>query len=254
MMISIKVYALTAGLLLGIFMANAQQLTPQAMNSGGSSMSGAGITLDMSIGELAVMPFQAGNIGLEQGFQHHFPVSSILPVTGLQLEVTRLDDRKARLVWSTQQEWQNKGFVIERKRILQSNFDSIGFVAAATADGNSDQPRQYSFTDGDAGNDKSFYRLRQVDLDGKEHISAVVMLAAVEELKHSIKAWPVPARGPVMVQSLDANPQSIQLFDMQGRLLGQWNLLPGQTISLPAQKPGTYLFKSRQLTQKLVWQ
>ena len=253
-MISIKVYALTAGLLLGIFMANAQQLTPQAMNSGGSSMSGAGITLDMSIGELAVMPFQAGNIGLEQGFQHHFPVSSTLPVTGLQFEIMRLDSRRARLRWSTQQEWQNKGFVVERKRILQSNFDSIGFVAAATADGNSDQPRHYTFTDEDAGNGKSFYRLRQVDLDGKEHISAVVLLAAVEELKPSIKAWPVPSRGPVMVQSLDANPQSIQLFDMQGRFLGQWNLLPGQTISLPAQKPGTYLIKSKHLTQKLVWQ
>jgi hypothetical protein len=254
MMISIRVYALTAGLLLGIFIANAQQLTPQTINSGGSSMSGAGITLDMSIGELAVMPFQAGNIGLEQGFQHHIPVGSTLPVTGLQLEVARLDSRRARLRWSTQQEWQNKGFVVERKRILQSNFDSVGFVAAATVDGNSDQPRHYTFTDEDAGSDKLLYRLRQVDMDGKEHISAVVLLAAVEELKPSIKAWPVPSHGPVMVQSLDSNPQSIQLFDMQGRLLGQWNLLPGQTISLPAQKPGTYLFKSRQLTQKLVWQ
>ncbi len=254
MNIAIKIITSAIGIFFLAFHINAQQLTPQVMSSGGSSMSGAGITLDMSIGELAVMPFQAGNIGLEQGFQHHFPVSSTLPVTGLQFEIMRLDSRRARLRWSTQQEWQNKGFVVERKRILQSNFDSIGFVAAATADGNSDQPRHYTFTDEDAGNGKSFYRLRQVDLDGKEYISAVVLLAAVEDLKPSIKAWPVPARGPVMVQSFDANPQLIQLFDMQGRLLGQWNLLPGQTISLPAQKPGTYLFKSRQLTQKLVWQ
>lgn len=254
MNIPIKVFAVGTVLLLCGYHTNAQHLTPQTMNSGGSRMSGAGITLDMSIGELAVMPFQAGNISLEQGFQHHFPISSTLPVTGLQLEVARLDSRRARLRWSTQQEWQNKGFVVERKRILQSNFDSVGFVAAATVDGNSDQLRHYTFTDEDAGSDKLLYRLRQVDIDGKAHLSAVVVLAASAEEKPLVRIWPVPSRGPVTVQSLDASSQSILLFDMQGRLLGQWNLLPGQTISLPVQKPGTYLLKSQNLTQKLVWQ
>ncbi len=251
---AIKVFAAGIGLLLSCILANAQQLTPQTLNSGGSRMSGAGITLDMSIGELAVMPFQAGNIGLEQGFQHHFSLNATLPVLGLQLEVLRLDSRRARLRWSTRQEWQNKGFVIERKRISQTVFESVGFVAAATVDGNSDQPRHYTFTDEDAGSDKLLYRLRQVDIDGKAHLSAVVVLAASAEEKPLVRIWPVPSRGPVTVQSLDASSQSILLFDMQGRLLGQWNLLPGQTISLPVQKPGTYLLKSQNLTQKLVWQ
>jgi hypothetical protein len=251
---SIKVGGVIALLNLCITDTMAQQLIPQTSNSGGGRFESGSVSIDFSIGELAVAPFQSGNIQLEQGFQHHFLLNSTLPVLGLELQVERLDSRKARLRWSTLQEWQNKGFVVERRKIAQPNFDSIGFVAAASTDGNSQEPNHYSFTDSDAGNDKVFYRLKQVDIDGKENISAVVVLAAANGGLPVLKAWPVPSRGPVLVQSQESNPQMIQLLDMQGRLLGQWSLLPGQTLSLPAQKPGTYLIKSKNLTQKLIWQ
>lgn len=250
----IRVLGVIVWILLIGFNSMAQQLTPQTSNSGGGRFENGSVSIDFSIGELAVTPFQAGNIQLEQGFQHHFLLNSTLPVLGLELQVERLDSRKARLRWSTLQEWQNKGFVVERQLLSQSGFDSIGFVAAASADGNSQSPSQYSFTDSDAGNDKVFYRLKQVDIDGRENLSAVVVLAAANGGLPVLKAWPVPSRGPVLVQSQDSNPQMIQLLDMQGRLLGQWSLLPGQTLSLPAQKPGTYLIKSKNLTQKIVWQ
>ena len=72
------------------------------------------------------------------------------------------------LKWQTATEVNNYGFEVERKILKQvqnDNWERIGFV---NGHGNSNSPKEYSFTDKTAENSgKYFYRLKQVDVDGQ---------------------------------------------------------------------------------------
>ena len=72
--------------------------------------------------------------------------------------------------WSTQSEVNNYGFEVQRGTGPDAGFSSIpgGFVAGH---GTTTLPRQYSFTDRNAPGGISYYRLKQLDLDGAIHYS-----------------------------------------------------------------------------------
>jgi hypothetical protein len=80
------------------------------------------------------------------------------------------------LEWETETEVDNYGFDVERKtqdaRGEMQNWKKIGFVEGY---GNSNSPKQYSFTDKNPiGGSKFQYRLKQIDTDGKFEYSDVV--------------------------------------------------------------------------------
>jgi hypothetical protein len=68
------------------------------------------------------------------------------------------------ILWSTSTEINNDYFLIEKSED-GINFTEIGTVASA---GNSQQTTEYSFTDYNTENKKLYYRLKQVDTDGKQ--------------------------------------------------------------------------------------
>ena len=72
-------------------------------------------------------------------------------------------DGEVRLNWTTATESNNYGFEVE-KRYEDTMFDSIGFVAGS---GSSTVALEYSFIDNDIIDNKIFYRLKQIDLNGE---------------------------------------------------------------------------------------
>ncbi len=72
--------------------------------------------------------------------------------------------------WETASEINNHGFEIQRS-IDGENFATIGFVKGA---GTSTQQNAYSFTDNAVDNGNYFYRLKQIDLDGKFEFSNMI--------------------------------------------------------------------------------
>lgn len=86
---------------------------------------------------------------------------------------------RVRLDWSTLSEVNNYGFYAERRGENGTVFTTVsGLIPGA---GTSTEPHQYTWTDTAANPGPNFYRLRQVDLDGKEVFSSeiVVKLSAV---------------------------------------------------------------------------
>ena len=66
----------------------------------------------------------------------------------------------------------NYGFEIERASVLPSQgWKKIGFVQGH---GNSNSPKEYSFTDVPQGGTKFQYRLKQIDTDGKFQYSTAI--------------------------------------------------------------------------------
>jgi lysophospholipase L1-like esterase len=89
-------------------------------------------------------------------------LTSALPVELSAFNV-RLNGNAAELYWRTETEVNNYGFDIERKS-ADNDFRKIGFVQG---NGNSNSPKEYSFTDKNLfGSNKFVYRLKQIDVDG----------------------------------------------------------------------------------------
>ena len=74
------------------------------------------------------------------------------------------------LKWQTATEVNNLGFDIERSS-LNNTFNKIGFVPCS---GNSNSPKNYSFTDEPSGGISFYYRLKQIDTDGKYEYSNII--------------------------------------------------------------------------------
>ena len=109
----------------------------------------------------------------------------------------RLNGKTIKLYWQTYTELNNKGFYIERAA-TGTDFSSIGFVASK-APGGSNLLLNYDFTDAGALNGNNFYRLKQVDLDGKASYSNIILLKQNIASK-GLLIYPNPAQNYVLIE------------------------------------------------------
>ncbi|NIJ52905.1 hypothetical protein FHS68_002075 [Dyadobacter arcticus] len=116
-----------------------------------------------------------------------------------------------KLSWSTAEEVNASHFIAERSADARI-FEKIGQVDAA---GNSRTRQDYALVDETPLQGTSYYRLRQVDLDGKEFIYRV---AAVRiEAAFSQTVYPNPANAGVLYLDFKGDLADLALTDMTGR-------------------------------------
>lgn len=101
-----------------------------------------------------------------------------LPVELVSFSANVVKDN-VELTWKTATELNNFGFEIERSIRNEDppkaegirNWDKIGFIKGS---GNSNSPKEYSFTDRAVATGNYFYRLKQIDHDGTFKFSGIV--------------------------------------------------------------------------------
>jgi hypothetical protein len=140
-----------------------------------------------------------------------------LPVSLTEFKAKVVGNR-AILTWSTASESNNQGFEVERS--LDGNqFSKIGFVRG---NGNSNILLSYIFPD-DNFTQTAFYRLKQVDFDGKHEYSRIVQLEKTKT--GSIKIYPNPiannANLNIELTSESKELIDITLLDISGRVIFQ---------------------------------
>ncbi len=86
-----------------------------------------------------------------------------------------LRNKKVQLNWTTTSELNNSGFEIE-KSINGKDFSSIGKIASKALNGNSTSTIDYSFEDIKLSAGNNYYRLKQMDKDGKTSISNIEVI------------------------------------------------------------------------------
>ena len=92
-----------------------------------------------------------------------------------------------KLNWSTATEINNDYFIVQKSSDAQS-FENIGIVNGY---GNSNSLKEYSFIDDSPrANEVAFYRLRQIDFDGKYSHSKILIIETKEEV--DVKIYPNP--------------------------------------------------------------
>lgn len=134
-----------------------------------------------------------------------FPVS-VTVFTASQASSSNLLD------WTTNTEFNNAGFSIERSSDAV-NFSVIGWVSAHNA---GSVITRYSFTDKQAFPGKNYYRLKQVWLDGKSGYSPVITITTSST--NSVNAYPVPVKDRLSVdyKGNAGETLSIALFNASG--------------------------------------
>ena len=146
----------------------------------------------------------------------------VLPVSLEAFSVQR-QQGNINLTWITASEINNTGFGIE-KSTDSKTWNQIDFVASKGLSGNSNLKLNYSYTDntGTTGN-LNYYRLRQVDLDGKVAYSPIRVIRA-EGQTTNIIVYPVPSHGTVNVMFDNISTKyDVSLNSVDGKLLSQWS-------------------------------
>ncbi len=168
------------------------------------------------IDEAAAAPYSIGiaNPALMQ------VVNVLLPVR-LSLFSAMLQDRRVLLRWATESETNSAGFGIERSVDGQNDWKQVGFVKSA---GNATQRQEYTFEDGPERlldeHETLFYRLRQVDVDGKHEysVSASVETRPLEGVWQLEQNYPNPFGGntDIPVSLPHPGPLSLEVLDTKG--------------------------------------
>ena len=150
------------------------------------------------------------------------PACGTLPVTITNFKGDKLSNTN-KLSWTTLTEVNNAGFEIERS-IDGTNFSSIGFIASAALTGNSSNALTYTFNDTKGFVSNSYYRLKQLDKDGKFAYSTIVLLKAnkVKELNIT-QIYPNPTRAMlhVAIESPNNDKLSLMVTDVAGKTVLQ---------------------------------
>ena len=141
-----------------------------------------------------------------------------LPVELSAIAVQRVNT-DALVTWTTASERNSKGFYVEVSTDGK-NFRDLGFVASATA--NSYQAKDYRFVDAEAGKSGNrYYRLHQVDLDGKHGFSPVRVLNFGTTSIYSastLTAYPNPFTSDlsIAVAGVSTGTAMLRLTDLAG--------------------------------------
>ena len=121
----------------------------------------------------------------------------------------------ALLKWTTASESNSQGFDIERSADGIA-WHKIGFAPSKAVNGNSSAGISYYYTDGSPQQGANYYRLKQVDRDGKFQYSEARVVKF--DADGAITVYPNPARGNIAISGLQ-DGQLIQLFGVNGQLI-----------------------------------
>ena len=182
-------------------------------------------------------------------FIDNVKVSQILPVTLTEFTGTKQGTANL-LQWRTVTEQNNRGFELQRS-INSSEFSTIGFVPTKAVNGNSTAELSYQYTDKKPFTTGSYYRLKQVDFDGKFTYSNIVFIngePVTELVLTSLYPNPTNQLLNVVLETPKAQKVQIVIADLAGKTVLQQTLqlvkgVNNKTMNVATLAKGTYIVK-----------
>jgi hypothetical protein len=173
-----------------------------------------------------------------------------LPVSLSNLKAERVGSTN-KLTWSTLTEQNNKGFELQRSND-GVNFSGIDFVNSKASNGNSNATLQYTYIDEKPFKGTSYYRLKQLDFDGRNTMSNVVFVkgSKVDNISiSSIYPNPVIHLLNLVVTTPTTEKVNFVITDLTGKMVSQQSLQLNSgdnNVQLPVASlaNGTYIIKA----------
>lgn len=172
----------------------------------------------------------------------------------LPIELTyfhgELIDKTVVLNWETLSETNNEYFIVFKSN-NGNDFKEIGRILGS---GNSNVNIQYTYIDDTPFNGNNYYKLRQVDYDGKFKDCKIINVD-FNDLNFNIRYLD----SSIIIESIDNYFCYLTIYDLSGRVLYtiKLNIKMGyNTFNMDKLSPGTYILKifesSRVKTEKII--
>jgi hypothetical protein len=171
----------------------------------------------------------------------------------LPIELTALnvncDNKNAIISWQTASETNNDFFIVEKSNDMV-NFFEVGRIDGA---GNSNTPLFYSITDNQLFGGDNYYRLKQIDFDGRSWTSNIVSANCDRSTEDAILiAYPNPFTDElnVTIENLKDKEFVIEIIDDLGRIVYVKTYLNEDisfitTLDLSYLRPAVYTLRTK---------
>ncbi|MFT3949376.1 MAG: T9SS type A sorting domain-containing protein [Agriterribacter sp.] len=187
---------------------------------------------------MSTVPNTAANTITVTGESTEYILTGInlaLPLRFLSFSAQKCDDDVC-LNWLTTGEEHTSQFVIERSA------DNIAYTAIGnTAALNQPGEHRYDFTDLSPSGSRSFYRLKQVDLDGKFTYSNTVAIDFSNSSRR-LTVFPNPA-GNEITLIYNNTYRSTEILDGYGRTVGRAGITERNTYNIAQLSSGIYFLR-----------
>jgi hypothetical protein len=166
-------------------------------------------------------------------------LGTTLPVNLLDFNLTKIQKRSIQLNWKTYSENNSKYFIVE-KSSDGNNWQQLSKINAA---GNSTTTNSYSTMDNNPFNGINYYRLKQIDVDGRFTYSRI--LTAITDDTKQIELYPNPVVNFLVVKGLPSNTATLQFVvkDVTGRQLINFTNNPSSVVDVSILTQGTYFLQ-----------
>lgn len=152
--------------------------------------------------------------GTGDGWASTYRPQGTLPVTLLSFTAQKQGSLASLLLWKTSQEINSARFDVESSNDAVA-FSKIGSVNAA---GNSSVPVSYSFIDNNPVKGMNYYRLKQVDADGR-FIYTPARLVTFDVLNPAtVKYYPNPTNGILTIELSSANGNEARVINISNSI------------------------------------
>lgn len=195
------------------------------------TISGLNILKDAVNGKVIYISFSSDVAGTSTNQNVRLSEIILTPISTAPLDFlsfTAKPDALSKFVnlnWSTTNEVNTKNFEIQ-KRTNDSDFKTIGTVNSKNVSG----VHNYSFVDGNLSSGTTYYRLNQIDNDGKSkfsEISTVNIKSAV-----TLSVYPNPVENSLSISHpIASNKANIKIFNLEGKTVFQQALIANTTSS-----------------------
>lgn len=150
----------------------------------------------------------------------------------------------AKLEWHTLSENNNRGFEVQRSVGNPNRWYPIAFLSTRAKEGNSSTAIAYTYDDLDlTPGIVHYYRLHQIDFDGKSTLSPVRSIKAGNN-NLEMRVYPNPAVGDLTVFYSGTGTTSLHVFNTQGQLVRQMPIITGKN-RLEKLPRGSYVLQLR---------
>ncbi|MCB0707619.1 MAG: T9SS type A sorting domain-containing protein [Saprospiraceae bacterium] len=219
------------------------------LNTAGQDIDDMGIEGDWLLASQVLPPGSVAELIIEADFNSNaeelfideiqFSEGGPLPVELLAFEGT-VENGGIHLIWTTVSEQNNAHFQVERSSDGIA-FDLIGQINGA---GTSMDENNYDFLDLNPLPGWNYYRLRQVDFNGRDQLTKVI---AIEVKEFPFRMYPNPLSGNILRLSFGAASgisAGLYLYNAQGLLINSWSGQTPKQLDLSGMPRGVYILCS----------
>ncbi len=209
---------------------------------GNGVLGGSGSVIEIPNSAISLTTFAGGNIeacfpvtSFSSFYLHSKNLNNIpLPVSFGDFTVKESNQDNV-LNWSTLQEHHNAYFNVQSSAD-GIHFNTIGNIITKAEQGNSNSLVSYSFTHQNVNAGMQYYRLQQVDLDGKYAYSSTISIRRHAD-NNAVLIYPNPNNGDFSI--ISSSLMDMQVVDMSGKQLFEQKNTKEATVHLS--KKGMYL-------------